>query len=343
MAPLLAIRADADSAIGLGHVMRCLALAQAWQDRGADAVFFCASIPDAIRQRLNAEGFRSVLIQAQPGSDEDARQTCRELSQSGGRLLAVDGERFRHRWQKQVKETGLRLLFMEDNGTPPPYCADWVWNADLPVRPQLYNNAGTNAKLLLGPEYALLRREFLRRQPKTKVASPVHNFLITMGGSDPENFTARTLRSLGQVRLSNWKVRIIIGAANPHLENIKAAVVGINAELLPPTYNMAEHMVWADTAFTVEGGTLWELLYMGVPVICWSRSELPSILLTELNCRGAAIALGCKTKAADLAAIVERLIKDSVRLDALRERSRIIVDGKGAERVVDELLRGFSG
>lgn len=341
MTPLLAIRADADSTIGLGHVMRCLALAQAWQDRGADAIFLCASIPDAVRQRLTAEGFRSVLIKAEPGSDEDALQTWCELTEYGARVLVVDGVQFRQGWQRQVRQPGLSILLLEDNGTSPPYCADWVWNADLPARPEIYETCEPRAKLLLGPDYVLLRREFRRVHSKTKRVSDIRNILITMGGSDPENFSERTLHAMHGIRKNGFKLRVVVGPANPYLERLKTVAANM-ADLFPTAGDMAEHMAWADLALTVEGGTLWELLYMGVPVICWSRTDPISLLLSELRKGGAVVALTPSALPEDVTVLLERLITDNSRLEAMRQRSQSLVDGRGAERVVDMLLRGLS-
>jgi spore coat polysaccharide biosynthesis predicted glycosyltransferase SpsG len=322
--------------------MRCLALAQEWKERGGDAIFLCSVIPDAIENRLSAEGFSTVHIPARPGSDEDAVHTVRELARHGGQLLVVDGVRFGRSWQRQVKQTGARLLFLEDNGTAPPYCADWIWNADLPVRREVYKECEPHTKLLLGPEYLLLRREFLEAAPRASTSTAIRKILITMGGSDPENFSERTINGVRQVRQRGWKVRLIAGPANPHLEKVKMAVRGIDAELLPAVDNMAEHVAWADIAFTVEGGTLWEILYMGVPVICWSREDPVSLLLSELRSRGLVIALGCNTEPAVLAGIFADVANNRPRLTAMRDRARKVADGKGAERVAHELLRGIS-
>ena len=70
----LAIRVDASRQIGTGHVMRCLALAQAWQDAGGDVIFIMTSPPD-LEARLKSEEIEVIYIPTQTGSIEDARET----------------------------------------------------------------------------------------------------------------------------------------------------------------------------------------------------------------------------------------------------------------------------
>ena len=74
---MLLIRADANLAIGTGHVMRCLALAQSWQDAGGRAVFLMADCTSSLEERLRTEGFETAAAAVQVGSPADAAETAR--------------------------------------------------------------------------------------------------------------------------------------------------------------------------------------------------------------------------------------------------------------------------
>ena len=64
---ILLVRADATVASGTGHVMRCLALAQAWQRAGGDVLFAMTQFTPAIGERLRSEQLKIVAIEAVPG------------------------------------------------------------------------------------------------------------------------------------------------------------------------------------------------------------------------------------------------------------------------------------
>ena len=59
----LLIRADAYRAIGTGHVMRCIALGQAWKVNGGNVLFTSYCESDVLQSRLNEEGFSYIPIQ----------------------------------------------------------------------------------------------------------------------------------------------------------------------------------------------------------------------------------------------------------------------------------------
>jgi spore coat polysaccharide biosynthesis predicted glycosyltransferase SpsG len=68
----LIIRADASTTMGTGHIMRCLALAQAWQDQGGQVIFVLADKSMAIENRLRSEKMQITDLSVEAGSDEDA-------------------------------------------------------------------------------------------------------------------------------------------------------------------------------------------------------------------------------------------------------------------------------
>src|ERR1035438_4860894 len=102
----LLIRADASVAIGTGHVMRCLALAQAWQDAGGRAVFAMAEIPEALLQRLTFEGFDTISLPTIPGSSEDAELSLSLARQVQANWLVIDGDRFARQFLLRLPSSG---------------------------------------------------------------------------------------------------------------------------------------------------------------------------------------------------------------------------------------------
>jgi len=338
MGPLL-FRADASVAIGTGHVMRCLALAQAWQDVGGAAIFAMANGTSAIYRRVAAESCQLEDISAQAGTAADALRTVELARQSRSEWIAVDGYQFGEDYQRALKDRGLKVLLLDDYGHAARYVADVVLNQNVSARNSLYGNRSPETRLLLGPRYCLLRREFSAWQSwKREVPAIGRRVLVTMGGSDVENVTAQAMDALSRIGTEGLEAWVVVGGSNPRAEMLEqlANASGKRISLCRDVANIAELMAWADVAVSSAGTTCWELCLMAVPSLLVDVAANQTALATEMGRRGCAIHLGGPNDfvPGQLAEEVEELLGSESRRRCLSTRCRELVDGRGAQRVV---------
>lgn len=340
--PLL-IRADASASIGTGHIMRCLALAQAWQNRGRDVLFICAQITSLLEERIKAEGFKVRTISVKPGSQEDCKETFRLVEDGVSSPLVLDGYHFDANYQLGLKERGCRLLVMDDYGHADFYHADFVLNQNVTAQEQLYARRNTGTQLLLGPKYALLRKEFSEyRGWKREIPEKARKVLVTLGGADPENVTRGVIEALTGLELD---VKVVVGGSNPNLSNLREVASNASHGLTkmdlvvnPP--NMAELLSWADLAVAAGGSTSWELAFLGLPTIFIILAENHAEIVRRLGEKGAGVSFGyyTDTDKSRLRELVVKLAQDRVARQELSSMSAKLVDGRGAGRVIAALL-----
>jgi UDP-2,4-diacetamido-2,4,6-trideoxy-beta-L-altropyranose hydrolase len=336
----LIIRADASSRIGTGHVMRCLALAQRWQHNGGRVVFAQAETTPALEQRLKTAAIEIVPITALLGSVEDGDQTSDSARQFGAQWIVADGYAFGASWQKHIKDAGFRLLVLDDYGHAEHYHADIVLNQNASAHEQLYACRDASTRLLLGTRYALLRPEFsIWRDWKREIPKRATKVLVSLGGSDPDNTTSVVVKTLAQ--LSNIQSVIVAGGSNPHLPALEEFVASHTPSMRLETNvaNMPELMAWADIAISAAGSTSWELAYMGLP---------SALIVTGSNQEGIADKLGREKISINLGnhhhlsgekiiGVVASLLTGAAQRHDMSERARLLVDHRGANRVVSYL------
>jgi UDP-2,4-diacetamido-2,4,6-trideoxy-beta-L-altropyranose hydrolase len=343
--PTLCIRADADSDIGTGHLMRCLALAQAWRDTGGTAVLLTACRLQELNGRFAAEGARVELLSAVPGSDEDAGETWATARRLGAGWVVLDGYHFSGAFQRQVRRGGLRVLAIDDYGHAGHYTADLVLNQNLHATEDLYEGREPYTRLLLGTRFALLRREFLDwHGGGREVPEVARKVLVTLGGSDPDGVTLKVVEALGQVGLPGLEAVVVVGAANPRRVEVEALVRRMAADIRIRSNitDMPELMAWADVAVAAGGTTTWERAMLGLPslviVLADNQREL-----AEASAQGGIgwdlgphEALSVPT----LADASRRLLLDARTRAEMARRGPEYVDGLGADRVVTRLCAG---
>jgi UDP-2,4-diacetamido-2,4,6-trideoxy-beta-L-altropyranose hydrolase len=335
----LLIRADGGPRLGSGHVMRCLALAQAWLGLGGTATFLSCCENPGLRQRIESAGVGFVPLDAPHPHSRDLSAT----RAAGASWIVLDGYHFGPAYQEALRMAGHRLLVIDDYAHLPRYHADVLLNQNI-AAPSLTYACDTATVRLLGIEYALLRPEFLAWGDwRRSVPEQARRVLVTMGGADPENVTLKIIHALWQLRLPSMEVKIVVGPANPHLEALRAATRAARhpMELMTDVADMPPLMAWADVALSAGGSTCWELAFMGLPSFLLTLAENQAGIPRALDARGAAIDLGWHTQVSEagVATALAELIHDPARRREMIERGREIIDGAGAGRVA-AILRG---
>jgi UDP-2,4-diacetamido-2,4,6-trideoxy-beta-L-altropyranose hydrolase len=337
-APALIVRADGGPAIGGGHVMRCLALAQAWGEAGGRVGFCAAALAPSLRQRLIRERFDVIDIGAAAGSDADADATLAAAARLGASVAVVDGYHLPAEYRSRLREGGLKVAAIDDNGEIGTYVEDLVVNQNRHATPEIYSRRAGYTRLMLGTEYALLRREFADWSGPPRVfPSHPREILITLGAADPQNVTGRVIAAIPPAVLTTARLAVVIGGSNRHAEAIAE-----RARRLPACRvvhdaggDMPSLMAAADLAVCGGGSTMWEMAYMGtpfVPVIIADNQRLGVQAMIRDGYSGVEAA----TVERDIATSVGEL-DDARRRQTLSLVGRGLVDGKGAERVCGAL------
>ncbi len=331
--PSLLIRADASLEIGVGHIMRCLALCQAWIDDGGQAAFVCAALPDTVAHRLKIEGVPLFPIHAVVGSTEDAEATLRVAAELAAAWIVTDGYRFGTDYHERLRGSGRHVAAIDDKGHLDRYVADLVINQNLHADAISYDHRMPWTQLLLGPRYALLRREFRRWKGAARVyPEQASKLLVLLGGSDPHDHTSRVLDSLAAASL---EVTAIIGPANPRVEQIRSRFEG-RLRILSNLPDITPLLREADMALSSAGTTVWELALFGTPMILGAALDVEELLATRLARAGGCIYLG-RFDSVDPNRIVEeieQLAADRHARHQLGSMAAKIIDGQGADRVV---------
>jgi len=340
------IRADANAQMGAGHLMRCIALAQALQNRGGRAIFLSHIQNKRLRKMISDEGFELISVDnpyPHPGDEEGIRNLSAYTSQAHPSWVVLDGYHFDPAYQSALRATGCKVLVIDDMAHQPEYHADILLNQNIYAR-SLYYNCGPDTLRLLGTQYVLLRKEFLNgKGAKREIPETARRILVTMGGADPENVTLMVVRALKLTGIRDLEVKIVIGPINTHLPTIRGELAGspFAYQILSSVDDMPSLMAWADIAVSAGGSTCWELSFMGVPFLVVILSENQEGIANGLGEAGAAVNCGWHyvLTANRFTEIFVELIKDRESRMALTRNGQQMVDGFGAKRVMEQMRR----
>ncbi len=327
--------------------MRCLALAQAWRERGGRALVAGRLDDRVILARLEREGV-AVLPDGARAQDPSALHNLLRASGITGTApawIVLDGYPFGEEWQVGLRVLGYRVVTVEDYVRLPHYSADILLDHGLGAEGTFYPCAPWTVPLL-GVSYRLLRREFLKFTPNRKsFPKRAQNLLVTMGGSDGKNVSVLAIRALQGLALPNLTVNGVVGGSNRHYPMLASQIEQGGGQLrLVRNADMPEIAHEADLALTAGGGTCFELAYLGVPILAVITADNQEESVRRMVSSGMIRSLGSwkDLTEADLGKGVERLANDEGLRRALSRACVGLVDGRGPDRIVEEMLRSPS-
>jgi len=339
----LIIRVDASAEMGTGHLMRCLALAQAWKDTGGKVTFITACQSSELLQRPREEDFELHVLSHPYPDAGDWEQVEDILGAHPSAWVVLDGYHFDEAYQQRVKGAEHQLLVIDDMAHLKHYYADIVLNQNLGAEEYHYS-CEPYTKLLVGSRYVLLRREFLAwRSWKREIPKVAQRVLVTLGGGDFNNPTLNVIQALQRVDVSGLETIVVIGASNSYTSALEAAIrqSQIPIRLIRDAKNMPELIAWADVAVSAAGTTIWELLFFGTPSLVLISATNQRYVAEQIGSEGIGESLGSvETLSVDtLAETIARLLRDQVLRAKMSKRGKKLVDGIGVTRIISEIHR----
>lgn len=344
----VAVRADAGLTLGSGHVMRCLTLATALRQRGAQVHFLCRGGPGHLGGRIEAEGFGLTLLDKTLSPAQDALHSRAALTEAwrgaGCDLLLVDHYGLEATWEQALRPACRRLAAIDDLADR-PHDVDLLLDQNLGRKVSDYDDRLPAAAVrLIGPQYALLRPEFAAARAASlarRGGQGWRHLLISLGGADPHQGTQRCLQALAACPLpADAQVTVVLGALAWSRPAIQALLptLPFQARLLTDVTDMAAVLAETDLAIGAAGGSAWERCCLGLPSLLLVLADNQRPGTQALEAVGAALSLGGVDALADrLPAALQQLAPPG-RLSTMSAAAAAITDGQGAARVADALL-----
>ena len=344
------IRSDASPTIGSGHIARCLCLARVLRRQGSHVAFACRLLPGHRVEALRAEGFETFAL-PERYSDEDPQQAIESMlpwqvdiaaleplleHQPAFDWIIVDHYGLDHHWQTAARRWAPRIAVVDDLATR-TYSADLLLNQNLSGTPEAYTSLlAPGCRTLFGPRFAMLRDEFCC--PAIEIKPQARRVLVNFGGFDAAMQTYHAMQALAD--FVELEVDFVAGADNPAWAQMQVmAASRPHWRLHSFVSDFYRLMTEADLFVGAGGGTSWERAAMGLPTICIAVSNNQQANGEVMAAAGAHVFMGAREQVSveQLRLAIGFVAGNQGLRQSLAQQSRLLVDGRGAQRVAATL------
>jgi len=219
-------RADGNSTIGLGHVVRTLALVDILKED-----FECVFVIQNPQEYLKNEILKicDSIIQLDNTSEYTKEAVyIAETFLKTDDIVVLDGYNFKTEYQINIKRTGVKLVCIDDLHSW-HFVADIIINQNPAINPSFYSKE-SYTKLFIGFDFLLLRKPFREEIKKSRVITKIENAFICIGGTDPGNITKAVLIAALEKNYFK-KINVVTGGAYKHLESLQQLIASNSGQI----------------------------------------------------------------------------------------------------------------
>ena len=341
--------------MGIGHLRRCLALADRLRHIGADVLVITRNLGVDSIEQIRSAGFngevlpapdtaqsRAAIDAAGPKHKEwagveqllDAEQTCSAVAGFAPNWVVIDHYAFDAEWHRAVcAGANARIAVIDDLGDrkiAASLLVDQTLSGDY--RRKYAHDKSTIERLLGGPRFALLGAAYGGRAGY-RFRERVESIGIFVGGTDPWNASETALIACRTVGRFSGRIQVATTHGNSRLSALREACnASPNTDLLVDLPDLADFFSEHDIQIGAGGGAAWERCCMGAPTILTVLASNHLAVADGLAREGVVVAIS-DPSVASLGVAVAALAGDPARRSALSARGRALVDGRGAWRV----------
>ena len=326
------IRADSSESIGIGHIKRCMGLAQALTSAGKRVIFVSKPLKGNIIHLLQNKGYPVLTC-----PDDEIQYLSSVSRDFAPRWIVLDHPETGAEYEKKIKSVSDAKLAVIDGQFRHHAC-------NLLLNPNCYateencvDTVPGGCRILAGYDYYILQDEYLGHSRSASSKSELR-ILVTLGGADPENRTlsvCQALRSLDFIE-SKTLIEIVVGPANKHVSEIRNFLTSEKDDRFRLHEQPSDLFALIDRSqlcISSGGITMGEIAYLEKPVIGLEVADNQKRTIETLAAKGAIIH-------GDLDRIGEQVLRI---VDDPAARKRLIlnisglVDGKGKYRIVSAM------
>ena len=253
------LRADASSSIGVGHVMRSLSLGEALIDEGFGVELVSYELAPSLQSLATSCGIEVVELTCAPRSSEDAQFV---LTRNAA-IVVVDGYEFSREFFASLELSDTFFAVIDDNAETNALSPNAVINQNPHAAASMYAHMKGNPKLLLGLQYAMVRKE-VREVAALHLPTREGEVFVAMGGADFLGLTAPIVEAITETGL---QIRVAVGHANTQREVVQKLADQHGHVTLIEQQDYVSSLASAHVAVLAAGSSLWEACAVGTPSI----------------------------------------------------------------------------